>query len=182
MVSSNTKGNPNHDNKGRFSSAPSGAKTESVKPQQQPIQGMKEVEYNNKLKGVMNTLETYRGKPEGTYDFLTGDPVNLTDGYMVTFHQNEADENGHYKSHFGRYTSDEYDEEARKFALENDAEVFIGVYDDEPEISFKVKTLEQALRLGREHNQKSIWDNAEGDVIPIEEEYYDKKKNPMRED
>lgn len=182
MVSSNTKGNPNHDNKGRFSSAPSGTKSESVKPQQQPIQGMKEVEYNNKLKSVMNTLETYRGKPAGTYDFLTGEPVNLTDGYMVTFHRNEADKNGHYKSHFGRYTPDEYDEEARKFALENDAEVFIGVYDDEPEISFKVKTREQAQELMIKYNQKSYWDNAEGKAYDNTVPPYDKTDNPMQGD
>ena len=68
------------------------------------------------LKGTIAKLETYRGREEGTYDFVTGEPVNLSDGYMVTFHQNEADENGHYKSHFGRYTPEEYDKMAFEFA------------------------------------------------------------------
>lgn len=172
MISDNTKGNKYHDKDGKFASA-SGTKAE-------PIQGVKEVEYNNKLKGVINTLESYREKSDGTYDFLTGEPVNLTDGYMVTFHQNEPDENGHYKSHFGRYTPEEYDEEARRFAIDNDAEVFIGVFDNEPEISFKVKTREQALELCKKYNQKSYWDNAIGDSFP--NDYYDKTQNPMQED
>jgi hypothetical protein len=174
MISDNTKGNKYHDSKGRFASA-SGTKAE-------PTQGIKEVEYNNKLKGVIDILESYRGKSEGTYDFLTGEPVNLTDGYMVTFHRNEADENGHYKSHFGRYTPEEYDEEARKFALENDAEVFIGVYDNEPEISFKVKTREQAQELMIKYNQKSYWDNAQGKAYDNTVPPYDKKDNPMQGD
>lgn len=174
MISDNTKGNKYHDKDGKFASA-SGTKTETVS-------GMKEVEYNNKLKGVIDILESYRGKSEGTYDFLTGEPVDLTDGYMVTFHRNEADENGHYKSHFGRYTPEEYDEEARKFALENDAEVFIGVYDNEPEISFKVKTREQAQELMIKYNQKSYWDNAEGKAYDNTVPPYDKKDNPMQGD
>ena len=172
MISDNTKGNKYHDKDGKFASA-SGTKTETVS-------GMKEVEYNNKLKGVIDILESYRGKSEGTYDFLTGEPVDLTDGYMVTFHRNEADENGHYKSHFGRYTPEEYDEEARKFALENDAEVFIGVYDNEPEISFKVKTAEQAERLCKAYNQKSYWDNLA--CAPIPNDDWDATDNPMQGD
>lgn len=170
MISDNTKGNKYHDKDGKFASA-SGTKAE-------PTQGMKEVEYNNKLKGVIDILESYREKSDGTYDFLTGEPVNLTDGYMVTFHRNEADENGHYKSHFGRYTPEEYDEEARKFALENDAEVFIGVYDNEPEISFKVKTREQAKALAEKYHQDSYWDNAKGKLRKNKKR--DIKQNPLR--
>ena len=130
-------------------------------------------------------MKTYEGKPEGTYDFGTGKAVNLTDGYMVTFHQNEPDKNGHYKSHYGRYTEEEYDALASKFAQENSAEVFVGVFDNEPEISFKVKTKEQALKLMIEHNQDSIWDNFRGsqgdyDGALIKNKKRDKSKNPLR--
>lgn len=63
--------------------------------------------------------------------------------------------------------------------------MYVGVFDNEPEISFKVKTKEQALRLMFEHNQDSIWDNetaAKGDYenALIKNTKRDKSKNPLR--
>ena len=137
------------------------------------------------VRGIMTYVAKFQGKPEGTYDYKTGKPVSLTDGYMVTFHQNEADEEGHYKSHYGRYTKEEYDRLANEFVEQNDAEMYVGVFDNEPEISFKVKTKEQALKLMFEHNQDSIWDNetaAKGDYenALIKNTKRDKGKNPLR--
>lgn len=156
---------------------------EELKKQQQ--QELPNNNYVPVVKGIINNLKTYEGKSEGTYDYLTGKPVTLTDGYMVSFHQNEPDENGHYKSHYGRYTEEEYDRLSNKFAKDNDAEMYVGVFDDEPEISFKVKTKEQALKLMIEHNQDSIWDNetaAKGDYenALIKNLKRDKRKNPLR--
>lgn len=140
---------------------------------------------NTPARGIMKYVAKFQGKPEGTYNYKTGKPVNLTDGYMVTFHQNEADEEGHYKTHYGRYTEEEYDRLANEFVEQNDAEMYVGVFDNEPEISFKVKTKEQALRLMFEHNQDSIWDNetaAKGDYenALIKNTKRDKSKNPLR--
>lgn len=132
----------------------------------------------NPVKGVIKNLKSYEGKPEGTYNYNTGELVNLKDGFMVTFHQNEPDENGHYKSHYGRYDEEEYDRLANEFAEQNDAEIFVGVFDSEPEISFKVKTKKQAKRLVREHNQDSYWDNSKGEIWKNLKR--DKTKNPMR--
>ena len=136
--------------------------------------------FKNKFSNVFDKLKNYADKPIGTYDYNTGKLENLTDGYMVSFHQNEPDENGHYKSHYGRYTSEKYDEFANDFAEKNNAEIFIGVFDDEPEISFKVKDFEQAKELAIKHNQKSVWLNAENDYW--ENPYYDKTQNPMKGD
>lgn len=156
---------------------------EELKKQQQ--QELPNNNYVQVVKGIINNLKTYEGKPEGTYDYLTGKPVTLTDGYMVSFHQNEPDENGHHKSHYGRYTEKEYDRLSNEFAKNNDAEMYVGVFDDDPEISFKVKTKEQALKLMIEHNQDSIWDNetaAKGDYenALIKNLKRDKRKNPLR--
>ena len=104
--------------------------------------------------------------------------MDLTDGYMVTFHQNEPDAEGHYKSHYGRYTDEEYDKLTNEFAQQNDAEVFIGVFDDEPEISFKVKSKKLAKRLAWKYNQDSYWDNAKRETCPNIKR--DKTKNPLR--
>ncbi len=116
-------------------------------------------ERRTEAKDVIKKIKTFEGKEEGTYDYESGKLVELKDGYMVTFHQNEPDEEGHYKSHYGRYTEEEYDEMTNNFASENDAKIYVGVYDGEPEISFKVKTKEQAIKLMKENNQDSFWDN-----------------------
>lgn len=137
-------------------------------------------ERRTEAKDVIKKIKTFEGKEEGTYDYESGKLVELKDGYMVTFHQNEPDEEGHYKSHYGRYTEEEYDEMTNNFASENDAKIYVGVFDGEPEISFKVKTFEQAKKLMIKYNQKSLWNNARTDSE--ENPYYDKNKNPMRRD
>lgn len=129
-------------------------------------------------KGVIRKIKSFEGQEEGTYDYNTGNPVNLKDGYMVTFHQNEPDKNGHYKSHYGRYTEQEYDDITNKFAKENNAKVYVGVFDGEPEISFKVKTFVQAKRLAIIHNQDSVWDNKNGQIWKNIKR--DKNKNPLQ--
>ncbi len=146
-------------------------------PEQDKINSVDNKNNNKKVVNVINKLNEYKNKPVGTYNYHTGELVNLSDGYMVTFHQNEPDEQGHYKSHFGRYSESEYDKLANKFAKDNDAEIFIGVFDNEPEISFKVKTFEQAKRLMEEHNQDSIWDNVNQRLYKNEKR--DKTKNPL---
>ena len=80
----------------------------------------------------------------------------------------------------GRYTAEEYYKLTHKFVKENGAEVFVGVFDGEPEISFKVKTIEQAERLAVKYNQKSFWKNAEFEEW--DNLHYDVKGNLMRGD
>lgn len=127
---------------------------------------------------VIKRLASYKDKPQATYNYDTGEVVHLTSGYMVSFHCNEADKDGHYKSHFGRYTEEEYDNLANSFAEENDADTYIGTYDEEPEVSFHIKNLDQARKLMIKYNQDAIWDNAAG--VPIMNKKRDKSKNPMR--
>ncbi len=133
-----------------------------------------------RYKGVMQRVRSFEGKEEGTYDYDTGKRVDLSDGYMVTFHQNEPDKNGHYKSHYGRYTPDEYDRLTEAFVRDNNAEVYVGVFDDEPEISFKVNSFEKAKELMIKHNQKSLWNNKRNEESLNDS--HDKTKNPMRGD
>ena len=133
-----------------------------------------------RYKGVMQRVRSFEGKEEGTYDYDTGKRVELSDGYMVTFHQNEPDKNGHYKSHYGRYTAEEYDKITNEFVKENGAEVFVGVFDNEPEISFKVNSFEKAKEMMIKHNQKSLWDNVFGRVF--ENDKHNRLKNPIRRD
>lgn len=200
MKVTNTKsGNPYHDDStGQFTSANGGSdsstalasifkKSEEKPTMESPTRQpkflkritLKSQYYVENFHGIMQRLKTF-SEEDGTYDFFSGKRVCLSDGYMVTFHQNEPDENGECKSHFGRYTEDEYDKMALDFAINNNvAGVFIGSYGG-PEISFWVKSREQAKELAIKHNQKSFWDNALSKEI--ENPFYDKTKNPMEED
>lgn len=132
------------------------------------------------MKGVMKKLSEYKGKEGGTYSYETGEPVEKSDGFFVSFHQNEADEKGNFKSHFGKYTEDEYDVLTNEFIYDNGLEATVGTYDTDPELSGWTKDYQKAFDLMVKYNQKSMWDvEAGGEILNPK---YDKKKNPMRED
>lgn len=137
-------------------------------------------DYSNKFKekGVMKKVDSFKGKEQGTYDYKTGKIKTYSRGFSVTFHQNEAGADGKYKSHFGRYSEDEYDKLTQEISKKYNADVNIGVYGDEPEISFHVETFKDAYKLMKLYNQESIWSWQVGDIITNED--YDAKKNPMK--
>lgn len=156
------------DKEGRFTSKGSGKEGFSKKPKSNIVH-----------KGVQAKVESFRGKSEGTYDLATGKQKEYSNGYCVSFHQNEPDEKGNYKSHMGRYTEKEYDDITNE--LQNQGlEVNVGVFDNEPEVSFWTKDRAQAINLMVKYNQYSIYDVETGDFI--ENPFYDKTKNPMRGD
>lgn len=136
----------------------------------------KKTEFN----GVMKKLAEYKDKGAGSYSYETGDPVEKTEGYFVSFHQNEPDENGKFKSHFGKYTEESYDQEANDFINGNKLEPVVGNYDSDPELSGWTMDREKAMELAKKYNQESIYDAEMGEIIL--NPYYDKTKNPMRGD
>lgn len=168
------------DNSGRYAKDNGGNSKDDLKFFLPSKEKYIDITPREEISGVIKRLKNYKGKEPATYDYATGKKVDLKDGYMVTFHQNEPDESGHYKSHFGRYTEEEYDRLTNEFVKENDAEIFIGTYDEEPEISFKVKDKKQAIKLMIDYNQDAIWDNQNGKLIKNKNR--DKTKNPMKEE
>ncbi len=134
----------------------------------------KKTEFN----GVMKKLAEYKDKGAGSYSYETGEPVKKTEGYFVSFHQNEPDENGKFKSHFGKYTEESYDQEANDFINGNKLEPVVGNYDTDPELSGWTMDREKAMELAKKYNQESIYDAELGETIL--NPFYDKTKNPMR--
>ena len=59
--------------------------------------------------------------------------------------------------------------------------MFVGVFDDEPEIGFKVKNFKQAKALMIKYNQKSLWKNKAMEEFE-NKKHYNKNVNPMRGD
>jgi len=92
---------------------------------------------------------------DGTYSVTSLKPVDFKDGYQVTFCQIGDD-----------YSDEEYAEKVNEFyEYSSDGESYAGKFQSEPEISFHVSSLEDAIRLAKKYNQISIWDWATGDSI-----------------
>lgn len=130
-------------------------------------------------KNTMKKVREFKAKSDGTYDFNTGKPKDYPDGYSVSFHQNEPDEDGKWKSDYGRYTEEDYDKNVADLVKESGGELNIGYFSGTPEVSVWVKGIREAKKLMKKHNQKSIWDWKAMDEIPNPK--YDPKKNPMKE-
>lgn len=163
------------DKGGKFTSKGGGESGASEKGQTEE-KTYKKTEFN----GVMKKLAEYKDKGAGSYSYETGEPVEKKEGYFVSFHQNEPDENGKFKSHFGKYTEDSYDQEANDFINGNKLEPVVGNYDSDPELSGWTMDREKAMELAKKYNQESIYDAEMGEIIL--NPYYDKTKNPMRGD
>ena len=110
---------------------------------------------------------------DGTYDAVTGKPVEFDSGYSVTFHQNLTAEDT-----LGGYDRNTY---AKMCAVAvhklRSESVYVGYFDN-PEISFHCESLEQAMKFAVEHNQHSIWDWKNQRII--KNPYYSKEMNPVK--
>ena len=128
---------------------------------------------------TMSKIRKFKAKEEGTFDFETGKPKNYPNGYSVSFHQNEPDENGKWKSDYGRYSEKDYDKNVEDLVNETGGELNIGYFAGTPEVSVWVKDFKTAVKMAKKHNQHSIWNWKRGDVWINPDQ--DPKKNPMKE-
>lgn len=130
-------------------------------------------------KNTMSKIRNFKAKSDGTYDFETGKPKDYPDGYSVSFHQNEPDAKGNWKSDYGRYSDEDYDKNVSDMVKETGGELNIGYFAGTPEVSVWVKDFKTAVKMAKKHNQHSVWDWKAGDVWINPD--YDPKKNPMKQ-
>ena len=84
---------------------------------------------------------------DGTYDLFTKEKVSFDRGYQVSF---ETD--------YDQLNNTEYEILAYKMSLMSDNNVYLGVYENTPELSFHFEDIELANVLGIVFDQISIWD------------------------
>lgn len=85
---------------------------------------------------------------DGTYDIVTMQQVEYGGGYQVTFWQ--IGDN---------YSDGEYADKVREFlGLSSDGRTMAGKFKGDPEISFHVNSVDEAIRLAKKYNQISVWD------------------------
>ena len=126
--------------------------------------------------GILKVVKSFQGRPTGTYDINTGKPILYTKGYCVTCHKNEADENGNFKSAYGRYTDEEYDKISNEVAKKYDCRINIGSYKGHTEVSFHTMDIEKAKKIAKDYNQESVY-ICERDWLLFNDEY-NSKDNP----
>ena len=90
----------------------------------------------------------------GTFDLTTGQSVHLENGYQVTFQERDAQE---YSEKFYNFLTDALHGYTK-------SKVYLGVFDQQKELSFFVRDKAVALEIAREFNQHSIFD---WDVLDI---------------
>lgn len=128
-----------------------------------------------KYKGVLEKVRTFSAKEPGTYSAITGEKLDIPEGYSVTFHQNMTAEDP-----YGAYTDDDYAAMCAiaKHELGSD-DVYIGFFGN-PEVSFLCKDEKTAKKFAIEHNQHSIWNNWTNRLI-VNRKKYRPDLNPIRD-
>lgn len=129
--------------------------------------------YADALSRVRNFQKDHPDAKDGTYNMLTGELENPTEGYCLTFHQNHK-----IGDEFGGYDDKTYAMMAAiaKHELGSD-DVYIGYFGN-PEISFNCKNYQQAKKYCVAHNQYSLYDAKMGREWV--NDVWDEEKNPIR--
>ena len=85
---------------------------------------------------------------DGTYNLDTMKQIEYDDGYQVTFCQ--IGDN---------YNDAEYEQKVNEFLNATDDKIVsAGKFESTPEISFNVKSKDEAIKLAKKYNQISVWD------------------------
>jgi len=107
---------------------------------------------------ILDSYQTQKEKfnvdEDGTYDLTTGQPVNFTDGYQVSF-ERPGD----------TYTSDQYSDIVKELIARTDSPVYLGSWGGTKELSFHVADYQEAMDIAKQFYQDAIWDWAQGDAI-----------------
>jgi len=108
-------------------------------------------EYQQKLLSLADS----KYPNDATYDLDTMAPINYTTGYQVSFYETGV-----------QYEDAAYEELLTKFTkVSSDGKACGGKFDNTPEISFNVKSRDEAIKLMEKYNQHSVWDWENSDLI-----------------
>ena len=99
------------------------------------------------VKNVLKAIESFKDREDGTYEFETGNNVEYSAGYQVSFVRPEA---------FEQLSSEDWDGLTNFCCTYLDSPPYIGVYMGGPEVSFHVTSLEKAVKIANKFNQESI--------------------------
>ncbi len=110
------------------------------------------------ITNVLKTLNDFRNiKEDGTYEYQTGEAVEYSTGYQVSFVRPEA---------FTQLKDEEWDTLTSFCCNYLQSEPHIGVYGGEAEVSFHSLDLAKSEEIMRTFNQESIFDWQQKEKYP----------------
>ncbi len=128
-----------------------------------------------KYKGILDKVKTFKADEDGTFSATTGEKLDLTEGFCVTFHQNHK-----IGDEYGAYDDDTYSKMCALAKNElGSSDVYIGYYGN-PEVSFNCANEKTAMDFAVKHNQKSIYNCKTGKTIL--NKHYNPATNPIEGD
>ena len=119
-----------------------------------PSTTIKKEDYIN-VKDRVNATKNFE---DGTYDYITQQPISYPKGYHVSFETKTR-----YYEYY--YTDEEYDNIVYKIASLLGVNADLGVFNHFPQISFYIEDKELALSIAALFNQQSIWDWSKNEII-----------------
>lgn len=127
-----------------------------------------------KVVDVIDLIETFKDKEDGTYSIITKENVVYPNGYQVSFVRPEA---------FQQLDRQNWDNLTNYFCEYFNSAAHIGVYCGSAEVSFHCVPITKALNIMETYNQESILDwkqkNKHPDSIEcwfIMNRYFDENK------
>lgn len=102
-----------------------------------------------KVTNILDLIKSFSKKDDGTYDVTTGNNVEYSIGYQVSFVRPEA---------FAQLSLQDWDDLTNLFCTYLNSVAHIGVYSGCSEVSFHCIPIEMALEIMEEYNQESILD------------------------
>ena len=102
-------------------------------------------------KNCKQKLKETKGKKDGTYDFKTGEILNYKKGYQVAFETNLKNADNYYSDH-------QYDSLIYKLSILTKGKVCMGVFNNNPEISFYIENKILAMTVAAIFNQECVFD------------------------
>lgn len=104
---------------------------------------------NQRVTNVLNSIEAFKKKEDGTYNIMTEEDITYPNGFQVSFVRPEA---------FEQLSCEDWDDITNYFCTYFDSVAHIGVYCGNAEVSFHSISYEKALNTMVEYNQESILD------------------------
>ena len=109
-------------------------------------------------KNVTEKVVSAKGLNDGTYDFVTMEPLNFEKGYSVAFETLSRNSENYY-------SEEEYNNIVYKLSALLGSNANIGVYGENPHISYYVEDKNISLSIAALFNQQSVWDWSIGNII-----------------
>ncbi len=93
---------------------------------------------------ILDSINEFKKKTDGTYEIVTGKEVVYEDGFQVSFVRPEA---------FAQLNKDQWDIITNFFCIYFNSEAHLGVYGGDAEVSFHCIPLDSAIYIMEEYNQ-----------------------------